>query len=77
MDISEKTLFLEAFDAVIKHLIKFFESRKSQLSNLSRVHAMWIIVSFLATTPAVYNNSNQVQANYKMPYIKSSKEKEN
>jgi hypothetical protein len=42
---------LKAFDAVIKHLFKGFKLRKSQLSDFGGVHAMVIIIPFLAATP--------------------------
>lgn len=53
MDFSQKSLLLETYDAVIKHLIKGLEGRQPQLSNLSGVHAMWAAVSFVVATPTM------------------------
>lgn len=53
VDISQKTLILETFDAVTEHLIKSLESMKTKLSDFTSVHAMWIIVSHLVTTPTM------------------------
>jgi hypothetical protein len=63
---------LKAFDAVIKHLFKGFKLRKSQLSDFGGVHAMVIIISFLAATPVEEKKTQKL--NFK-PNQKLSKKK--
>ena len=48
---SKEAPVLKALDAVIKHLFKGFEWRKPQLCDFGGVHAMWIVISFLAAAP--------------------------